>query len=213
MKLSTSSKVNSKQQTCFALPVGKSCPGRTEACKSCYACRGNHLYPSAVALDAHNWQSWQQYKARNDVTGCANALIRLISKVKADNFRPYERGDLDSAFAVAVWMAVIQAFPSKRFWLYTRSFWLELEKLASLPNCRIWLSIDEYNAPLVLKRYDTLKRLGVRLAYSMFTAPALPPNSIVCPAIAGQVQHDSACQACRFCFAVKPSYNVVFPLH
>jgi hypothetical protein len=197
-----------------------SCIGATDDCEpGCYGCKGQFWYPEAQAVLAGNWIWFKtqeaKYRAaktddeRAEVLGrCAQRLAWGVVPPDADMFRPYGDGDMHSQFAVNVWCEVALIRPEVNFWMYTRSFVLDLWELNMLPNVNLYLSADRANR----SEAETLAaKLGCKLAYGPVpcTKPdadglkkplePLAKNVVVCPATDGRLDADGACRKCQLC--------------
>ena len=87
------------------------------------------------SLQSHNWLT-----AR--ITGGKTKIPFTL--------RLQDVGDFYSVDYVRAWLLTAQKHSECKFWFYTRSFidtdvFAELTKLASLPNCQGWLSVDSEN--------------------------------------------------------------------
>lgn len=196
---SSPSKISSQKDRAFSLPAGPdfSCPGATEACNGCYAQKGRHVFKNVQSAFARNFSFLQKFEAAEDVDGCANALLEMISP-KATIFRIHESGDFHSAFAVKVWTKVAKARPQTSFWAYTRSFKLDFRKFIALPNATLWASTDSFNALQAVK--FVAKHPGVKHAYGPLSKPEdLPKDSFICPVTSGKLAVDGACEKCMLC--------------
>lgn len=137
----------------FGLPAGKSCPGRTTFCDSCYADALEKFYPSASNLLERNWEALQA--CGDDVVAMYWLLSRMLTEFLAEHvkrhgprlqpiFRIHWDGDLFSDAYTAAWAMVVAEFDHVLFWIYTRSYWWA-GHFADLPNIAVYVSVDEYN--------------------------------------------------------------------
>lgn len=135
----------------FSVPVGTTCPGRSEFCAlACYAAKGHFTFPSNVQKYASNLRA----QKREDF------VERVVKEIRASNvrdFRIHVSGDFADVRSVRQWIAIIEALPKVNFWAYTRSWRLggtmlcALEKLRALPNMALYASMDDtiHDAPPV----------------------------------------------------------------
>lgn len=136
---------NSKTGASFGLVAGLSCPGKTEACKSCYARSGNmglHQAPNK-RYGINYSESLRALKEGKLI----EALDRAVIVAGTNTVRIHDSGDFYSPDYVKAWIAVIKKHPSVKFWAYTRSWQIpainqELSKLAKLKNMALWRSLD-----------------------------------------------------------------------
>ena len=162
------------------LPVA-SCPGATEWCaQNCYARQGQYMRYNVKPALLRNYQLAQQphFKLLMDNEIQTYKLIRLHSS-----------GDFFSAKYIQDWIWISSRHPDTQFLAFTHSWsvpelWPHLEEWGSLPNCRLWLSIDPFS--------PTPPNWPLK-AYIEGTRGASVPN---CPK---QLYH-SNCHACQRCF-------------
>lgn len=152
----------------FSIPAGDTCPGRSAACDSCYALR--HWFASTAVRGAYD-KNLDITKENHFVSRAISEIARLHIRV----LRVHSSGDLYDVGYARKWVRIMRARPSTRFFLYTRSWRLPkfdsvLAAMASLPNVRLWYSIDR----------DTGNQRtvppGVRLAYLQLEHDDMPPS-------------------------------------
>jgi hypothetical protein len=97
----------------FSLPAGKTCPGKGECAKGCYAMSGFFLMPSVKKAYEANWA------ATNSDTFVAEMVSEIIKK-KALVIRIHASGDFYSLIYLNKWLAIVQACPSVKFYAYTK---------------------------------------------------------------------------------------------
>lgn len=141
----------------FGLPAGDSCPGLTEFCQSCYACKSEKMYPNVNKLVWYNFELLQQ--CGSNVTKMVDLLDEMVKSVNWHGqnkvFRWHWDGDIFSkAYAIAI-AETAKLNPDVQFWLYTRSFdWVA--QIVDVPNLVVYLSVDKFNqkkAKNVLKKF------------------------------------------------------------
>lgn len=126
----------------FDLPAGAGhCPGATACClRACYALTGRYRYPSV----------------RRRLRRCLAAarrpgfVRRVIGEVRRRGLlliRLHCSGDFFSELYAEGWLAITRALPRVKVWWYTRSWRVPaieavLRRMAVLPNCRGWYSLD-----------------------------------------------------------------------
>lgn len=153
---------NSKAGPSWAIPPALSCHWATEACRK--ACYGQGF--------TYNSEASKGYRENNyavivellqfAISSAAKALIPLVDRARPVNgtwtYRIHDLGDFFSVDYIRVWIEVAKARPECSFWFYTRAYvdsamFEALTELASLPNCRGWLSIDLDNAAIGVARF------------------------------------------------------------
>jgi len=168
---------NSKASWAFSLPRSATCVGATELCRS--VCYGNGVrYQTAgqKAKRQRNLRTVELLLSRGGPELLAQNLLSLIDQAKpADwlaasvtgrqtltpwSIRVHDVGDFHEISYVNAWWIAAQQRPQCAFWFYTRSFadkdlFDALTELASLANCRGWLSIDSDNFESGLLAYAT----------------------------------------------------------
>ena len=168
--------------------------------------------PSVIGAHHNNLKATK----RNDFD--LKMTTELLTK-KATICRIHVAGDYNSAEYAKKWIAIVKANPTVKFFTYTRSWRIpeirpRIEELASLPNMRMWWSLDcETGHP-----DDVPERVG--LAYMAVAPHELPEHpvdlffrdydirnsvmkkfdgALVCPPENG-VNKDMHCQQCGFCW-------------
>jgi hypothetical protein len=124
----------------FNLPAVATCPGMSAACDHCYARRARWRFPGVRDALRRNWE------AARDPSFAA----RLTREIKGRNvrvLRVHASGDSFSESYVRAWARVARRCPGMTIYGYTRSWRLPylrgpLERLAALPNVRLWYSAD-----------------------------------------------------------------------
>lgn len=130
----------------WSLPAALSCPGRTPACVSaCYARRGRYRV-RAVRDRLH-----ANYDRSRDPDFAA-AMTAEVRRRGCLVVRVHASGDFYSAAYTDAWAEVVAACPRTAFYAYTRSWRVDsirpaLDRLAALPNVRLWVSTDRDTGP------------------------------------------------------------------
>jgi hypothetical protein len=194
----------------FSLPPVATCPGASPSCRrECYALRGRFHF----LRDAY-----RRYLAESQEEGFAAKMIGEIRRRWAGCVRIHVAGDFYSAEYVRKWVAIAQACPGTRFYVYTRS-WRNpdivgaLEELSRCRNVRLWYSCDhDTGIPARVPR-------RVKLAWMQTSADDIPTRAdlvfrvqrlrktvakrvnlaLVCPVENGATGHRTDCGRCRVC--------------
>jgi hypothetical protein len=154
----------------FGLPSGTPaiCRGLTDLCREhCYARRAEQLRLVVRARYEKNLRLSRlpdfEHRVRYFILAHEVAVVRL-----------HVGGDFFDAVYARKWLRVMRRLPAVRFFLYTRC-WRDgairpvLERMAELPNCRVWYSCDrETGIPAMVPA-------RVRLAWLMTGADEPPP--------------------------------------
>lgn len=133
----------------FSIPAVTACPGATEAClKSCYARRGNYIFPAIQNFFLRNYEGTKE-------AGFVNEMADLILKKGCRVFRIHGAGDFYDATYIRNWIKVITRVNDRlartgeycRFYFYTRSWRVKkllpaVRELSRLPHVHAWLSTD-----------------------------------------------------------------------
>jgi len=158
---------NSKASWAFSLPRKETCIMATDVCKR--LCYGNGIRYQGKAQRAkrqRNLRTVELLLANGGPELLAENLVALVDQARPADWlaavvagrrtrtpwtiRIHDVGDFHSINYAEAWRMAVQQRPKCSFWFYTRSFQEDilfdaLTKLASLPNCQGWLSIDSEN--------------------------------------------------------------------
>jgi hypothetical protein len=146
LRLTSAEKVSFENDNSFSITPGPSfsCPGATDACDSCYACRNRHLFTNVMTSHLNNWVTMN--KALEDKEVRNIVVSYLVSKItKKKIFRIHESGDFFSNKYIALWDNVVSQCPNTLFWCYTRSFMLNFKNILKNSNFKLFASVDQYN--------------------------------------------------------------------
>ncbi|MGL4554485.1 MAG: GP88 family protein, partial [Gemmataceae bacterium] len=126
----------------FDLPAVTTCPGRTpDVCvRRCYARAGRFRMP--IVADRLAWCFEQSQRS--------NFVARMVREVRVRGLRLvrwHVSGDVYDVPYAGRMLAVMRRLPRVRWWLYTRSWRVPaiegvLRRMALLPNCKVWYSLD-----------------------------------------------------------------------
>lgn len=190
---------NSKASWAFSLPRTENCIGATEICrKVCYGNGVRYQTAGQTAKRLRNLRTVELLLSRGGPKLLADNLVELIDKAKPVDWlaasvtgtstltpwtlRVHDIGDFHSASYVRAWAIAIARRPKCAFWFYTRSFadrdiFEAMTELASLPNCRGWLSVDSDNFGSALLAYG--KRSDVWQLALLQEEPEQLPNELL----------------------------------
>lgn len=167
---------NSKTGPAFSLPRAQTCIGKTEACaKVCYGNGIRYQSKGQKEKRARNLRTVRYLLKHGGAKLLAENLTILIDQARPIDwiastvtgaktripwsFRVHDVGDwfVDLDY-VEAWTLAVKQRPLCQFWFYTRSFVDDalfgvLTRLAELPNCKGWLSLDRDNYNEGIIRY------------------------------------------------------------
>jgi hypothetical protein len=158
---------NSKAGPSFSLSRADSCIHKTSVCaRYCYGNGVRYQSQSSKAKRERNFKTCEYLLAAGGPELLAENLIMLVDQCRPSDWitarvnrvdtrvpwtlRIHDIGDFYSTDYVEAWIITVHQRPQCRFWFYTRSFvddtlFKALTSLASLPNCKGWLSVDSEN--------------------------------------------------------------------
>jgi len=158
---------NSKASWAFSLPRSATCIGATDICKKvCYGNGVRYRTSGQKARRERNFRTIELLLERGGPELLAENLVALADTVRPSDWlaasitstrtqtpwtlRIHDVGDFHSEEYVKAWLLAAQQRPLCSFWFYTRSFLNKqifdaMTELASLANCKGWLSIDSEN--------------------------------------------------------------------
>jgi hypothetical protein len=125
----------------FSIPAWETCPGRSAACRVCYARHGRYRTHKLQAILSANLQASQ-------AGDFASRIVAEIGRRWCQVVRIHVAGDFYSAEYVAKWIDIATRCPRTTFYAYTRSWRIPaivpaLVALSSLENVRLWYSADD----------------------------------------------------------------------
>jgi len=195
----------------WAIPAGKTCPGKSELCIAhCYAKKGNFLRSNVS--ESHR-KNWAKAKTRKFVP----AAIAEIRRKQIRTLRIHAAGDFDRVRYIRDWLEIVKACPQTRFYAYTRSWRKpelrkELLRLAREPNFSLWFSADrETGAPPKTQNTrraymavsdEDVARFPVDLVFRVSRKTIQKfdaKDRLVCPAENGVTR--TTCTVCRLCIS------------
>lgn len=197
----------------FSLPPIKTCPGRGECEKFCYAVSMTARYSSVE-------QSWQHALEATKSDGWEEKVIEQIVKKQIKTVRVHVGGDFYSVAYIRSWTQIARALPDVRFFAYTRSWCVsrlekDLNSLRTEPNVSLYASVEP-------QEWDDARIQAWNKASVIegFEKDKSHPG-IVCPEAMWRHKTDStrkavpvgavSCSSCRYCIVGKG--NIQFPLH
>jgi hypothetical protein len=194
----------------FSIPAWETCPGRSAACRVCYATRGRYRTHTVKDVLRRNYEASLE-------ADFARRLIREVHRRWCKVVRIHVAGDFYSAEYAGKWSEVIRRCPETTFYAYTRSWRVQailpvLTELAGRDNFRLWFSADaDTGTPPEVE--------GARVAWLMQDADEVIEDAdlvfrdrplrqektrrigltLVCPTENGS-DVDTDCGTCKFCW-------------
>lgn len=158
---------NSKAGPSFPLPPELTCDTATDTCwKACYKKGVRYNTAGSIAKRDRNFKTVEKLLALGGPQLLSEALAELVDEYKpkdwfvakaagAKTARPYtfrihDLGEFYRCEYIQAWINTVSKIQNCQFWFYTRAFTVPdryklLSRLAALPNCQGWLSIDADN--------------------------------------------------------------------
>lgn len=197
----------------WSLQAGLTCPGSTcpttketkPACKSCYAKRGNYLYPAAKEVRDKNRKDWKRPDWVDD-------MVSIIEDY--GRFRWFDSGDLYSPELIKKVIEVVKRTPRTQHWIPTMSHHVKklsplIDKLDSLPNATVRRSSGEIGLDISPNAGSTI--IDKKTAQKMYSGELpIPDNAILCPV--GVEPNRKQCKTCRDCYN-KEIKTVIYAKH
>lgn len=122
-----------KKFVAFSITPVKSCPNCVTCAKTCYANLAYRLYPTCKARWDYNF-----HLAQTDIPALEAGISGELRQTRKPFVRIHVSGDFFSQDYVDMWERIIQAFPNKRFYAYTKAYPLfDFSRLESLPNMNL----------------------------------------------------------------------------
>jgi len=134
----------------YNLVASLTCPGKSAACKDCYAQHGNFVKYDNVAQSIAN-RTYSTFDLFAFIEGMSDEISRL-KRIKGQRelttFRLHSSGDFWSIDYIYAWYAIARRNPDVQFLAYTRSwrvksFRVALVTLSRLKNFALRYSVDE----------------------------------------------------------------------
>jgi len=170
---------------------------KSDACKGCYAKKGNFLFPNVVARRERNLSILRQ---DNFVEEMTNLLFN-------DRFfRWFDSGDMGSITIIKKIIQVCQATPWVSHWVPTNTWDVPslipyIKELEALPNVTVRYSSRKYNTPI-------LWNISSMIRTKEFTDSEVPEGALLCPA----PNQGGTCKTCRACWD-KEQKIIVYKKH
>lgn len=120
-KVSFGNKKLPKGTMIFNIPAVSTCPFKTELCaKACYALKAERQYPNVLPAREYNLKLAKRFDFHDIMIATINKHIRKIKII-----RIHESGDFFKQSYFDSWAKIAEAFPSLKFYAYTKSFFLD----------------------------------------------------------------------------------------
>lgn len=232
-KLTDNSKVRFQKEhrNTFSLAQGRpedggTCVNATPAClKVCYDANLRKLYKKYAAVEDYNTALVidGSFKEKFEIINNTISKWLLNGGAAEPYFRIHTGGEFFDVSYTKAWRKAIIAYPTVRFWAYTRSLFT-VPLLQDLENLTLFLSCDKDNKDKVLAVYDKYKsNPNIAVAWMGDDKPENFPSDravLVCPEVTGKTKKlgfTGACARCRACVDRKlksgKTRHVHFPIH
>ena len=169
-------------------------------CEKCYAMKGNYTFPNVKnALQ----DRLDRFNANPEMF--VEAMVFILEKKKAEFFRWFDSGDLQSVEMLQAFAEIAKRLPNVKFWLPTKEWSIVYKflKVNTLPeNLNVRLSsymIEDERADNSAAKYA--KRLGVSMS-------SVKKEGYNCPASS----QGNSCGNCRACWS-SSVFNVTYKRH
>lgn len=165
----------------FSLPAGKENGTCAVTCKGCYALKGTYLYPSVKngLVDRFN--------ASKDLPTFKERIKSELKKKKHETtefIRIHASGDFYSQDYIDAWDEIVQLFPNKVFYAYTKQNSFDYDTIKSRAN---FVLINSYQHGLNFGDKDYIDTLSKKT------------GAIICP-VNKETKNDIHCgSTCTIC--------------
>lgn len=198
----------------WSITAGATCPGESLLCSTrCYAKHGHFTRPNVVRSHAQNYKFSRTPKFIPWMTA---SLVSQFVRV----MRIHVAGDFYDPDYAERWFDICRRSPSVSFFAYTRS-WRDdailpaLIRLHSLPNVRLWWSIDRETGPapsitgirtayMAIDNNDAMdapRHVDLIFRHKDSTPMKRVDGILVCPVENGvKGQHKHTCSTCGVCW-------------
>ena len=197
----------------WSIPAWQTCPGRSAACRVCYAMSGHYHMPNVKANLARNY----------DVSlkdGFVRRIVREIDRRWCQVVRIHVAGDFYDPAYTRKWLEIVQRCPDVIFYAYTRSWRVPeiapvLVEIANHNNVKLWYSADDdtgipQDVPKTVRVAWLMETEGqhemIELSDLVFRAQPLRKTpsrriglTLVCPVENGSGK-DTDCGRCGVCW-------------
>lgn len=113
------------------------CPGASACRGVCYAKQGSYAWPTVKAARAHNLEHFLSVGAERFAADAIEDLARYVKRYEI--VRIHDSGDFFSQDYLNAWIKIASAFPTTRFYCYTKSFHLDWSRTP--PNLAVTQSM------------------------------------------------------------------------
>lgn len=190
-----------------------SCDGCCDGCsQGCYARNSEMRFKTVQFNNACNF-----VLAKENMNEFKRQVIEILSSIKNDSIpvRIHECGEFFSLEYMAMWLDIIEMFPNKRFYTYTKRYtWVDMlrERILSLSNFRMNISAFRGNLELVRAKFpefsiflwDDSNIIGENEGKEI-------PHDLRCPAVSkgGHMNKSAHCDKCGICHKAEFAGKVI----
>jgi len=184
----------------FNLPQALTCPGKSDACKICYANKAERVYKTVRNKRMQNLM----FIETQGTEAFADAMIKEIKERKLKKVRLHESGDFYTQSYINAWVKIIKACPDVKFLAYTKSYrkkgkHFNFSELKALPNLSLFASTD-YDAKIEEAPEDLPK------AHLVLRGETPPKGYITC--MSGDLEEHYCGTRCQICWNAKQNGKI-----
>lgn len=190
-----------------------SCDGCCDGCTNgCYARNSEIRFKTVMLNNACNYAL-----AKENMAEFKRQVIQILHSVKNDDIpvRIHECGEFFSLEYMAMWLDIIEMFPNKRFYTYTKRYtWVKMleERILSLSNFRMNISAFRGNLETIRAMFpkfsiflwDDSNIIGENCGVEI-------PHDLRCPAVSksGHMNKSAHCDKCGLCHKAQYAGKVI----
>jgi len=183
------------------LQAEKTCPGKTEFCKTaCYAKKGAAFYSITILkLENNLIESFKQSFVFN--------MIKEIKEKKIKILRIHSSGDFYSKEYFKKWIDIIKSCPECMFFGYTRMWRVKgfnqlIARANQLKNCKLYRSTDPSTS-------ESMPVGNLPIAYILDDKCGQYNNNMPEPNCQKQLNSKHSCLTCQYCYTKNKKYNKI----
>jgi hypothetical protein len=184
----------------FNLPALKTCPGKGECAKYCYA--EHKIQARYKTVQDSRERNYKYSKTHTFMADMIEILNRITTKYTHIKYvRLHESGDFYSKTYLTKWTVIAEAFPDITFYAFTKSAFIQDCELPD--NMIMWYSHGG--------KFDKDYRSEENQAVVVQPGYRPPLGFKLCPTVGNP---DKVCSRdCNYCTIRKKGRRVAFPLH
>lgn len=170
--------------------------GNCDACKKdCYV-RASYRFPGVIHSQAVN-----TYGLREELDKVEQNLAAQLKRSKIDIVRINQSGELENEEQFAMWCRLAMAYPSKKFYIYTKMYGIVTKALLAgnvpsnfVVNYSVWHDVG-------VKEYQKVSHLENAKAFVYDDGEVMIKPDTYCMAYQnGKLDHNVSCEKCGKCY-------------